>query len=176
MIIGIDYSITSPAICAFHNNEYHFFAFRQTKKQKSTSPFVHLIEYPLYSAPEQRYDLLATLLLTALKQRLVAPSKAFIENYAYSGSGAVFNIAECTAIIKHKLHTMGVPITTIEPTVVKKLGCGKGNAKKRQMVDAFKQELGDPYPWFDMTDNGSEKIPSPISDCVDAYFVLKSGL
>ena len=88
----------------------------------------------------------------------------------------MFNIAECTSVIKHKLYNKGIPIITIEPTVVKKLGCGKGNAKKRQMVDAFKQELGDPYPWFDLVDDGSEKIPSPISDCVDAYFVLKSGL
>jgi Holliday junction resolvasome RuvABC endonuclease subunit len=176
MNIGIDYSITSPAICAFHNNQYHFFAFRQKKKQKATTTNVHLLEYPLYSTPQQRYDLLATLLLTSLEKTLVAPSKAFIENYAYAGNGVVFNIAECTSIIKHKLYNMNVPITCIEPTVVKKLGCGKGNAKKRDMMNAFKDELGDPYPWFDLVDDGSEKIPSPLSDCVDAYFVLKSGL
>jgi hypothetical protein len=35
--------------------------------------------------------------------------------------------------------------------------------------------VGDPYPWFDLVDDGKEKIPSPISDIVDAYYVLTFG-
>jgi Holliday junction resolvasome RuvABC endonuclease subunit len=175
-ILGIDYSVTSPSICVLHENQYYWFCFRQLKKHTIKYNNVVMIEYPEYKSPEQRYDKLATLLLEAIESKLGKPYTAYIEDFAFSASGKITGLAEATGVLKHKLYKKECPVTPFIASSVKKHGSGKGNASKREMVDAFKKDVGDIYTWFDLVDDGKEKIPSPISDCVDAYYVLQYGL
>jgi Holliday junction resolvasome RuvABC endonuclease subunit len=177
MIIGIDYSVTSPAIVAKIDGGYKFFCYRQKKKHKVMHADLVMLEYPLYNSAEQRFDLLASGLLGAVEKHAGRPSSAFIEAYAYSGSGMITTIAEATGCIKQMLYKSGVGYTPLIASSIKKHASGKGNASKREMVDAFKKEYGQcPYTWFDIKDDGKEKIPSPVSDIVDAYFVLQCGI
>lgn len=177
MIIGIDYSITSPAIAVKTDSGYKFFCYRQKKRHKVMTDKVIMIEYPLYSSSEQRYDDLATLLLGSINNRAGKPCSAFIEAYAYSASGMITQIAEATGVLKHKLYKSGVGYTPLIASSIKKFASGKGNATKREMVDAFKKDFGEcPYTWFDLKDEGKDKIVSPVSDIVDAYFVLRCGI
>jgi hypothetical protein len=94
-----------------------------------------------------------------------------LEGYAYSASGRVFHIAENTGILKYKLYHLGVPVTIIPPTEVKKFASGKGNADKTQMYDAFVWETGMHLKAV-LAPNRKE-IGSPVSDIVDSYYICK---
>jgi hypothetical protein len=178
IVLGIDWSLTSAAITSYdtEDNSYKFFAFKQRKKDESFDSRLILLEYPLWDSDEQRYSLLSTMLHKAVVDHSGAPVHAFFESYAFGGSGAVFNIAESTGLMKNILYVNGCTIGKFAPTSVKKFATGSGSAKKREMMTAFQNDGFDPYKMMDVLDKGTEKIPSPLSDIVDSYFVLKCGL
>ncbi len=176
--IGVDYSITSPAATAFNTEtgEIHFFAYRQKKKQVSTDPRLTLLELPVYACEQERHATLASTLLQSILGRFKAIDEAFLENYAYAGSGQVFNIAEATGCFKQMLYQSKIPIQVFQPTAVKKIATGKGNSTKGEMYLAFEQVFPGIFEWTGETFKSIEKIPSPISDIIDSYWVLQSGL
>lgn len=173
--VGLDWSITGPAMTTFDGESYRFYAIRGKKKQDSFNPALTLFDYPDWKTPQERYDRLTKLYMDVLLDNHV--DKVFIESYSFASTGQIFNIAECTSVMKHKIFKeIGIDVILKEPTVVKKFATDKGNSKKRQMVDAFKRDVGDPYEWVGISDDGKEKIPNPISDFVDSYYVLRCGL
>jgi hypothetical protein len=176
--VGVDYSITSPAATVFNSEtgEIHFYAFRQKKRQVSKDPRVTLLEMPLYASEEERHYLLATTLYKSTLGRFNGLHEAFLENYAYAGSGQVFNIAEATGCFKQTLFQAGIPIKVFQPTSVKKLATDRGNATKGEMYLAFEQVFPGIFEWIDEPFKSIEKIPSPISDIIDSYWVLQTGL
>lgn len=176
--VGVDYSITSPAATVFNSEtgELHFYAFKQKKKQVSTDPRLTLLETPLYASEEERHYLLATTLYKSIVGRFGGLHEAFLENYAYAGSGQVFNIAEATGAFKQTLFQAKIPIKVFQPTSVKKIATGKGNAKKGDMYLAFEKVFPSIFDWIGEPFKSLEKIPSPISDIIDSYWVLQTGL
>ena len=176
--IGVDYSITSPAATAFDDQtgEIHFFAYRQKKRQASTDPRLTLLELPAYASEEQRHATLASTLLESILGRFKAIDEAFLENYAYAGSGQVFNIAEATGCFKQMLYARKIPIQVFQPTAVKKIATGKGNATKGGMYSSYEQIFPGIFDWIGEPFKSLEKIPSPISDIIDSYWVLQTGL
>lgn len=175
-MIGIDYSVTSPAVAIrLADGSLKFFCFRQKKKHMVNDDRIVMLDYPEYDSPEDRYASLATGLMEEIDKVINLPTKVHIENYAYSASGQITGLAEATGLMKHHLWLEGCSIHPHIASSVKKFATGKGNATKREMVDAFAKVVADPYPWFDLVDDGKEKIPSPINDIVDAYFVLTYG-
>ena len=68
-----------------------------------------------------------------------------------------------------------------QPSAVKKLA-GKGNCDKLYMVNAFKSNiLKDPileqnsfWQWIQDKTYDPKKIPKPLDDIVDSYFIVKS--
>lgn len=178
ILIGVDYSITSPAITVFNQDsgELRFICFRQKKKDVSLDSRVNMLEMPVYGCEQERHHLLSTKLFEAAVGCFGAIGGAYMENYAYAGSGQVFNIAEATGCFKQLLFRNGIPLDVFQPTSVKKVATGKGNAKKHEMLAQFTKDVADPYPWFGRVYAGEEKIISPVSDIVDSYYVLKTGL
>jgi len=179
ILAGVDYSITSPAITVLNTEtgEYKFFAFNQKKKSTAFSePRLTLLEMPSWDTQEQRHYLLSTMLFEAAVGAFGRLDGAFLENYAYSASGQVFNIAEATGCFKQLLYRNGIPLETFQPTEVKKVATDKGGAKKDGMLKAFMEKDSDIYGWFGKVYGGEAKIPSPISDIVDSFFVLETGL
>lgn len=175
---GIDYSMSSPAICVFDGAVSEFdwkrCKFYVTDKRKKYSNIsMRNIEHTqlLYECDEDRFSLLANWARNILDDA----DKIFIEGYSYSSRGQVFQIGENTGVLKHFLYESGLVFDVIPPTVIKKFTTGKGNAKKDAMYSAWLNETGCDLMSMFFTEK-KEKITSPVTDIVDSYFVLKTGL
>lgn len=183
---GVDYSLTSPAICVYNADKGNF-CLSNTKLYFLASKKMHegyndgTIESALYpqkwTTDEGRYCAIShwaiTVLMWELGNRTNDEIKVWIEGYSFGSSGKVFHIAENTAILKHKLYNADISIQTVPPTTVKKFATGKGNATKDRMYECFLEETG-----ADLMSELSPKasnVNSPVSDLVDAYFIAKYG-
>ena len=83
---------------------------------------------------------------------------------------AIF-FTENTGALKQAIRKSKYDFKLYPPTVVKKFATGRGNAKKEQMYDAWMKETD--YDIWKILTPGRGKISSPITDIVDAYFILK---
>lgn len=174
-VVGIDFSLTSPAMGIIQDDIIAgLYCLRATKKQYSNNPLVTILEYPIYKTELERFDKLTNLMLMAIPNDIDC---AYIENYAFGPSANMaFSIGECTGLFKYKFQKrFNQELYTVAPTQVKKHATGSGRASKRQMVDAFKQNEFDIYEPFSIIDIGKEKIEKPIDDIVDAYWIAKYG-
>jgi len=173
-IAGVDYSLTSPAVCvhsgdtwSYDNCSFHFF---RKKNIVSKYPFVGY-EYPEWNCDQQRYENLSTWVLDIIFVNGV--TKAVIEGYAFGAVGRVFNIAENGGYLKQRLWLCGIEQDTVPPTVIKKFATDKGNASKELMYEAFVEETG--VNVFASLDTPDSKNWNPVSDIVDAYYIAKFG-
>lgn len=178
-IAGIDYSLTSPAICVgqiieddlkFENCRFHFI--KQTKSQKSFGAF-KAYEYPKYLDQIERYENLANWSIECIRWYSGRVSMVYIEDYAFAATGRVFNIAENTGILKQALRKSRFKFETIAPTVIKKEATGKGNANKELMYETFLAETR--IDLRSELSSRSTKIVNPVSDIVDSYYICKTG-
>lgn len=185
MKIGIDYSISSPSVYIGGDdfNSGKVLCFRQNKKMESKEN-VYMSDYPEYSSKEEKYYRLANICLQFILDNLERDKNGYIlekptvylEGYAYGATGNVFDIAEATSVLKQLLFHNGFQIKIIEPSVIKKLATGKGNSNKFAMLDAFKNLGYDIGSKFDnISQITDKKIPAPMTDIIDAYFVSKAS-
>ena len=169
-IIGIDYSLTSPAVCV--NDGKLKFYYLTTKKKWLGKQSKDIIgyEHKEWTDPIERFtyisDFVFDILFTANNPKI------FIEGYSFGSKGqGLFQIAENCGILKYRLLEKGYGYNTIVPSVVKKGATGKGNADKDMMYEAFVKETNiDLKQIFD-----TEKVGNPISDIADSYFIQKVG-
>ena len=144
-IIGIDYSLTSPAITLYNGNDkwnYNsgsctHFCLASNERQRSKWAEIRSIRtdiYPAWETDLQRYHGLANWVINCCITA-ISPErpKAYIEDYAYAATGRVFNIAENMAILKDTLTKWGIKYEMIAPTVIKKYATTKGNANKEKI-------------------------------------------
>jgi hypothetical protein len=60
-------------------------------------------------------------------------------------------------------------VTIVEPSKVKKLATGKGNADKQAMYEAFSKETKtDLISVF-----GQNSLTNPVTDVIDSFYILK---
>jgi hypothetical protein len=178
--VGIDYSMTSPAICIHKGKEWSWDNCRisyLTKTKKFEGKFDSFIghTYPDFLSPEQRFNNISEWILDVLTAAggveigLNAEFKVVIEGYSMGSKGQVFHIAENTGLLKHKLWNHRISFETPAPTTIKKFATGKGNAPKERMYECFVSETGcDPAKVLDGNPN-----TNPVSDVVDAYYMCK---
>ena len=180
-VAGIDYSLTSPAICVaevldnnikFEDCRFHFI--KQTKSQDSFKVF-NAYEYPKYSSEIERYIALSDWSIEVIRWYNGRVECVYIEDYAFAATGRVFNIAENMGVLKCRLQKEKFKYVTIPPTVVKKHATGKGNANKELMYEAFVNELLTPTDLKEKLTPRATKITNPVSDIVDSYFIAKAG-
>ena len=171
-ICGIDYSMTSPAMCIHegdswsYSNCQFYYMVKNDKKLYSKGPF-HGSVYPKYESDQERYLNLSNWAIANIS----GVDSVAIEGYAFGAVGRVFQIAENTGQLKQTLWESKIPFVTYTPGEIKKLGSGKGNSDKAAMVDAFYKETG-----VDLWDTLSLKNRNhwnPVSDIVDAYYIAK---
>ena len=177
-IVGIDYSLNSPAICIagddfdFNKCSFHFL----TSKKKHIGQFGKNIfgyEHKEYKNPIIRFSNISMWALDIIHKHKKDTAKVFIEGYSFGSKGqAVFQIAENCGILKYRLQmSPSVLYDTIVPSVVKKYASGKGNADKQLMYDSFLNHTGaDLLKAFDMG-----KLNNPVTDIVDSYYIAKVG-
>ena len=169
-IIGIDYSLTSPAVCV--NDGKLKFYYLTTKKKWLGKQSKDIIgyEHKEWTDPIERFtyisDFVFDILFTANNPKI------FIEGYSFGSKGqGLFQIAENCGILKYRLMDSHIPYETIVPSVVKKGATGKGNADKDKMYEAFcKDTKTNLKKVFD-----TEKVGNPISDIVDSFYIAKLG-
>ena len=177
-IVGIDYSLNSPAICIadddfdFNKCSFHFL----TSKKKHIGKFGKNIfgyEIKEYNTPIERFTNISTWTLDTIHKYKSDTAKVFIEGYSFGSKGqAVFQIAENCGILKYRLQmSPSMLYDTIVPSVVKKHASGKGNADKQLMYDSFTKHTGvDLMKMFDMG-----KLNNPVTDIIDSYYIAKVG-
>lgn len=181
--VGIDYSLTSPAVCVYNtasgdfcfDNTRCFFVATKKMHEGYDDGIIKANSTPmLWKTPQERYIGLTNWALNSMGIDLHTTPEddmiVYIEDYAFAAKGRVFHIAENTGILKDRLHRYCIPFETVAPSAIKKFATTKGNANKDQMYDSF-CEL---YPEIDLKKrlmSSSSKVSSPISDIVDAYFI-----
>jgi len=178
-IIGIDYSLNSPAVCISTNGGTAFsdcYFYYLTSKKKYIGKMLENVigyEHKEYKSPIERFSNLSSWVLHILDtlHKKQINKHVFIEGYSYGSKGqAIFQIAENGGILKYRLQDK-FTCKTIVPSVVKKHASGKGNADKQLMYDSFKNHTKqDLLKMFDMG-----KLNNPVTDIVDSYYIAKVG-
>jgi len=174
-ILGVDLSLTSPALCIHRGDQFNFsncefFFMTKFEKYLYKHTILHGETFVDYSCDSERYSNIGQWVLDIAKFNNV--DKVFIEDYSYGSVGRVFNIAENGGVLKFLLWRSFVPYEGIPPTVIKKFATGKGNADKQKMEEAFLEETK-----FDVRDvlGMPAKNWNPSSDLIDSYFICKYG-
>jgi hypothetical protein len=175
LIAGVDYSMTCPSICVFNGNLGEF-SFKKCKfyyltdKKKYANQFHTNIKgenFQYYEGDYMRFDSISQ---WAMKY-LVGMEQICLEGYAFGAKGKVFHIAENTGVLKYKIFQTQIPLEIVQPSAVKKLATGKGNATKDEMHTSFHLETGLDLI-FTITPDRKDAI-SPITDIVDSYYICK---
>lgn len=201
VLVGIDYSITSPAITVFDGRHYTFISlfdvdvkdWRNSKKYAVHNdiqnfvpiyPFSRCVDKTTYQTEQRSKTINAEQLatLTTHTARFAAGDgeiRIALEGFSYASKGmASLDLVMYQSVLRVRLmEEFGIgSIHVFSPTEAKKLA-GKGNYGKEQMVDAFgKNVLCDDilaaHPFYSYV---SEKgfAGKPIDDLVDSYFLLK---
>ena len=185
-IAGIDYSLTSPAICVYKEEDGGYFDFDRcvfhylsnNEKQQQLAARTGLKNfrvdsYPEWQSEEERHEKLATWAYNIVQ----GCEEVFLEGYAFATSvqAGVRSMAENTGLLKHKMWKNKLTFKTYPPTVIKKFATGKGNSNKEKMYEAFIDELLTPTDLKEKLTPKAKKIINPISDIVDSYFIAKAG-
>ena len=176
-IVGIDYSLNSPAICvvdtSFDFNKCQFYYLTSKKKYLgSMSKNITGYEHKEYKTPIERFKNLSDFILHCL-EKTSSEKTIFIEGYSFGSKGqAIFQIAENCGILKYRFDfEKQFKYDTIVPSVVKKFASGKGNADKEKMYEAFTNETKvNLKKIFDM-----EKLNNPVTDIIDSYYIARCG-
>ena len=178
LVIGIDYSITSPAICVFDGNKpqfsfshCHHYSLNPHKNIQNTLDNIHFSNHKDYTEQIERYDHISSWAMRIIHEYDSNDiDMVGIEGYAMGAKGQVFNIGENTGILKYRLHESGIRQDVVAPTVVKKFATGKGSGKKDAMYDAFVKDTG-----LDLKVmiQPNRLLGSPTTDIVDAFYICK---
>lgn len=176
--VGIDYSLTNPAITIYRGGENwepehcrFFFLTDKSNRVKTDHPFYgdRMPKPETFENYQGRYHYISSWAL-----RVLTGSESFpitIEGYSMGSKGKVFNIAENTEVLKYRLFQKNVICLEAPPTSVKKFATGNGQADKKRMTDAFIQDTGiDVHSLFG---TGALKDISPVSDIADSYWLCK---
>lgn len=172
-IVGIDYSLTSPAICvmdeSFDYDKCQFYFLTSKKKNTgSISKNITGYEHKEYNDPIERFTNISEWALEIIKDA----DYITIEGYSFGSKGqGLFQIAENCGILKYRLLENNQKYRTIVPSVVKKKATGKGNADKEKMYEQFTNDhKKDLMKLFDMN-----KLSNPVTDIIDSYYIGKFG-
>ena len=110
--------------------------------------------------------------------------KIALEGFSYGSKGNSFiDIIQYNTFLRSKLNKLygNENISVYQPSHVKK-SAGKGNANKHYMIKAFQDDVLDDkdlrktkiWKWVQGKDY-SMKIPKPLDDLVDSYFILNAN-
>ena len=176
IIAGIDYSLRGPAVCLYKSEDGKKFSydacsfyFLTDNKKQSEICNTHIFGERLsdWTSEEQRYESIADWAIDIV----MGATHVALEGYAFGAQGRVFQIAENTGILKYKLYQLGIPVTIIPPSEVKKYATTKGNADKNLMYSAWIADTG--IDLKGLLTPKKQDSGSPVSDIVDSFYICK---
>jgi Holliday junction resolvasome RuvABC endonuclease subunit len=174
-IVGIDYSMTCPAVCVHCGKEWsfgncRFYFLTDKKKCEGSFGIFEGAPHSEYLNNQHRFYNLSKWVRSNLPDN--DPVKVFLEGYSFGSTGSrVFDIGECGGVLKQDLWLYKYDFAVVPPTVIKKFATGKGNSNKIVMSQAFQNEVN-----LDLEDVlGVSVGSSPASDIIDAYYIAKWG-
>ena len=181
VLAGIDYSLTCPAICVYdtevgnynYKNVKLYFRSNLVRFEAFSEGNLSCCNHGPWASEIDRYDDIGNWAMDILLKYNV--DQVYLEGYSFGSTGKVFNIAENTAILKYNLWEEFIYFDVIPPSRVKKYATGSGNASKDAMYEAFCEE----NPGVDLRSTltpRSKNVISPLSDVIDAYYILKCGI
>ena len=161
--IGIDFSLTSPAICVYKNNKYSFISFfndgvKDWKKSKSKTyryhnelsniidiiPYTRKIDDSNYRNEQKTkmFDafMIVNIIIDKIKTIIDDDVIIGLEGFSYGSiSSSTLDLAMYNSFLRMKLiENFGSDVLNIiSPTEGKKMLFGKGNAKKEDMIQSF---------------------------------------
>jgi Holliday junction resolvasome RuvABC endonuclease subunit len=175
VICGIDWSMTSPAICIHDGDEWSidnctFYYLTPKNKFLIYTGQVRGMLYEEFQSQQQRFDNLSNWALKNIDAH--GAKKVGLEGYSYGSTGSrLFEIGENTGMLKYKMWKSDIDFEVYAPTSVKKFACGKGNANKERVWEAFIAETG--LNLFHLIGQEVGKVWNPVSDMVDSYYMCK---
>lgn len=182
MIIGVDYSITSPALCIYVKGKYYHY-YRDPKRDTPTELFSLTNNLFYYAEPDcrlpgfKRYNQLADWFESCMVKHfplMEEPYKPLIafEGVSYGSPGRIVQLAENAGVTKALLtRKYFVDIVDLAPSTVKKFATGYGFSTKTQMYEAFVAEHGIPLSGL-----GDNPEKSPLADVIDSYWLCKYAI
>jgi len=182
-VLGIDYSISSPGLCLYNGDTYQWWVKYLPKGKEFTSP-ANNVTFTPYPDVEgiPRYLGLTNWVEQVLADNILSsyPIKyVWMEDYAFGANGRLTQLAENAGILKARLHQNWPTICfkTIAPGTLKKFATGSGHAKKEQMWESFVKDYPDAVGWPKIVfpKSKSLKIPSPLNDLADAFYLARYG-
>ena len=183
-IIGIDYSITSPAACAALYSDSKEFSDFQFLSISGNKKMLHIptsnieVHVTLPASKHSQIERFSCIAHGMIKWIVEHPNPVvWIEDYSFASTGKTFHIGENCGVLKYLLHLNNIPFNVVKPTTVKKYATGKGNADKNKMYDQFVEDLKiDLLNLLGEHRRGKKQdLPAPIPDLVDAYYICTYG-
>lgn len=213
ILIGVDYSLNSPAVCIYKNNNYNWISYpvlNKTKKEQSLQTDISKLPDVNYTLQDHfkfkgayedsdlqkmiKYDIQAGRIIQMLKYSLGKLDDTQIqlafEGYSYgsrySKTDNIIELAAATTLFKKAMLSEIITETDIykvyAPKTIKKIA-GNGNMKKRELFDVFTKnlhqdkQLENSFFWdYCRKLTVGKKVPSPVDDMIDAYFVIQALL
>ena len=132
MIVGIDYSLTSPAVAILGPNGSILF----------TKAFNH---QPVHSSHTHRTIWLAKEITSSILNfdyPSTRPTQVLIENYGFSANGKITMIAEGCGLLKAYLVSNGFNVTPVSISSWKKVLTGNGRADKPLITQVVNEKFG----------------------------------
>ena len=197
-MIGLDFSIKSPAATVLHNGEYHFYSWQWATGKVHESlklAGVNVIvpaEYESFKGDESTFkERTFTSECDSLTDSISETLEKYTGQYAIEGFsfGSTGNrLAQLSGyqhVLRYKMNkTFGVGNMWIFAPMTVKATAGKGNFNKEKMLEAF-MNSDDPIlletPFFKALKNTPEEFQNkkgqflkPVDDLCDAYWVMKT--
>ncbi len=180
-IVGIDYSLTCPCCCVVDGgfngdnaglDNCRFYYLTSVKKYEGLflDGQIQGDYFSDWNTQQERHDNISEWVFDTVIGSTVNPM-VYIEDYSFGSKGRVFNLAENTGLLKHKLFKKGIKFETLVPSVIKKLATGKGNADKKKMYDKFYEETG--VNMMEACDQTT--LNNPVTDIVDSFYIARVG-
>jgi Holliday junction resolvasome RuvABC endonuclease subunit len=167
VLVGIDYSISSPGVVWYILNDKFeiikrdYLGFTSVKK-KSNSRIVHF-KKANFSDSIHEYLWKRDVVYDTLKREINGlPDYIAFEDYAFQANGKVFNIAEATGALKVKFYSQKIPLRLYDPASIKLFFTGYGKAKKDRMLEEYEK-----------LDSSKKLLGDVNDDIVDAYFICE---
>lgn len=200
IFIGIDFSISSPAVCINDDNKFSYYSLyrpgKLTKKEvigidvlkefKNLSLNINkpIVESKNYQLRETNNLIEAEFLTDSIIEYIQSKIKDSevkigLEGFSYGSTGnRLAELAGYNYLLRHKLIKNNYNFSIYSPKTIKAVA-GNGNYNKDQIAESYLNIIDDDELRIFLNDNKdtlfiNRKYLKPIDDLIDAYFTMKT--